>query len=267
MVRLLFLLLLFPFTAAQAEVMVLLQGYLGDDDPWRRSGVAQILSAAGWRDAGNLYNTPRGVMRSIPAAPAPRQFYTVSLSTQAPLMHQLRELTPLMQTLRRRHAGESLLLVGHSAGGVLARLYMVQNPALRVSALITIASPHLGTASAEAGLMAGDTPLGWFAPLLGEETLYRSRGLYYDLAREQAGNLLYWLNRQSHPRSRYVSVVRRGGGLFGLSDWVVPDWSQDMNNVMMLRGRAQTLQVGGEHNLAPADGRLLLRILQRLQRS
>jgi pimeloyl-ACP methyl ester carboxylesterase len=263
---LLSLLLMLPCAPVDAEVMVLLQGYLGDDDPWRRSGVTTVLATAGWRDAGHLYHTPRGVMRTLKKPGAPRQFYTVALPSQSPLLQQLRALVPLLQHVQQQHPGESLYLVGHSAGGVLARLYMVQYPANRISALITIASPHLGTASAEAGLMAGDSPLGWMAPLLGDLTLYHSRGLYHDLVREQSGNLLYWLNRQPHPHSRYVSVVRRGGGLLGLGDWVVPDWSQDMNNVRMLRGRALTLHVGGDHYLSIEDGRLLLRILQRLQR-
>jgi len=264
---LLFLLLFLPLVTVRAEVAVLLQGYLGDDDPWRRSGVAATLSAGGWVDAGHLHASPAGLAGAGRGANAQRKFYTVALPSEAPLMVQLRALSPLMAAIRQRHAGESLIMVGHSAGGVLARLYMVQHPAVRVSALVTIASPHLGTASAEAGLLAGDSPLGWFAPLFGEQTLSRSRGLYYDLAPEQRGNLLYWLNRQPHPRSRYVSVVRRGGGLLGLGDWVVADWSQDMNNVLALRGRGLSLHVDGDHHLSATDGRLLLRILQRLHRS
>lgn len=260
-------LLLTSFQAA-AEAMVLVQGYLADGYVWRQSGVTTALLDAGWVDGGHLVNGPEGI-RQLGGSrlPAARRFYTLAIDSEAPLLVQERQLAPYMRDIRLRHAGENLYLVGHSAGGVLARLYMVQHPEVRVSALITFASPHLGTASAEAGLLAGESLFGWMAPLFGAEDLNRSQALYYDLAREQSGNLLYWLNRQPHPPARYFSVVRREGGFFGLGDLVVPPWSQDLNNVAALRGRAVTLTVDAPHNLIPADGRLLLDILRRLQRS
>jgi len=260
-------LMLVTFQAA-AEAMVLVQGYLADGADWRRSGVTEMLLGAGWVDGGHLVNGPEGIRQFGGSRfPAARRFYTLALDSEAPLLVQERQLAPYISEIRSRHAGESLYLVGHSAGGVLARLYMVQHPEVRVSALITFASPHLGTASAEAGLLAGQSLLWWMAPLFGAEELNRSQGLYFDLAREQNGNLLYWLNRQPHPPTRYFSVVRREGSFFGLGDLVVPAWSQDMNNVVALRGRAVTITVDGPHNLMPADGRLLLDILRRLQRS
>lgn len=263
----LLILLLMPVGHAMAEAMLLVQGYLGDGDPWRRSGVATALAANGWQDGGHLFNTPRGVTGQRRTASGGKIFYTVALPTDAPLWGQMRALVPVMHYLRQRHVGESLYLVGHSAGGVLARLYMVQYPEAAVQALITIASPHLGTATAEAGLMVGDSPLGWFAPFMEADELNRSRALYYDLAREQSGNLLFWLNRQPHPRAHYISVVHQDGGLFGLGDIVVPDWSQDMNNVVILRGRARTVYLRAGHNLTSVDGQLLLGILSRLQQS
>lgn len=260
-------LMLLPLHGA-AEAMVLVQGYLGDGDAWRRSGVTRALLEAGWVDGGLLVNGPQGIRRRGGSPlPAPRRFYTVAIDTEAPLLVQERQFAPYISEIRTRHPGESLYLVGHSAGGVLARLYLVQHPGVPISALVTIASPHLGTASAEAGLLAGQGPLGWMAPLFGAEDLNRSQGLYYDLAREQSGNLLYWLNRQPHPATRYISVVRREGGFFGLGDLVVPPWSQDMNNVAALRGRVVTLTVDGPHNLMPSDGLLLLDILHHLHTS
>ena len=260
------LLLTLPVYAV-AEAMVLLQGYLGNDDPWRRSGVASALLGAGWNDGGHLITTPRGVVHRSATGYSTRRFYTLALDTEAPLLEQARQLDPYMAEILQQHSGETLYLVGHSAGGVLGRLYMVQHPQIRIGALITFSSPHLGTASAEAGLFAGQSPLGLFAPLLGADGLNRSQGLYHDLAREQPGTLLFWLNRQPHPRSRYFSVVHNGGGLLGLGDLVVPQWSQDMNNVPVLHGRSQTLGVPGGHELSPADGGLLLKILRRLHAS
>ena len=102
---------------------------------------------------------------------------TVDLPSEAPLFVQLQVLVPQVEYLRTHHSEEHLFLAGHSAGGVLARLYMVTHPKVPVAALITIASPHLGTGAAEIGLMAGDSPLGFLAPLVGGSTLNRSQGL------------------------------------------------------------------------------------------
>jgi triacylglycerol lipase len=255
--------LLLPGMAA-AEALVLIQGYLGDDDPWRRSGVASVIQQAGWQDGGHLMDGPDGVRRNGPEGKASKSFYTVALPTEAPLLVQVRYLERYMSYLLVRHEGDSIYLVGHSAGGVLARLYMVQHPAVRISALITITAPHLGTGSAEAGLMASQSPLGWVAPFVGADSINRSQGLYYDLSREQPGTLLFWLNRQPHPKSRYVAVIHKDGGLFGMGDLVVPAWSQDMNNVATLRGAVVTVPVSGEHTLNAADGWLLMDLLGRM---
>lgn len=258
--------LLLPGIAA-AEAIVMVQGYLGEDDPWRRSGLTSVLQRSGWQDGGHLMSGPTGVRRNGPINKTVKSFYTVALPTEAPLLVQARYMEPYIAYVQGRHEGESITLVGHSAGGVLARIYMVRHPAMPISALVTIASPHLGTASAEAGLMASQSPLGWVAPFVGADSINRSQGLYSDLMREQPGSLLYWLNRQPHPKSRYVAIIHQGGGIFGMGDMVVPEWSQDMNNVATLRGSVVSLPVSGEHQLNATDGVLLLDIMSRLKRS
>lgn len=245
----------------RAEAVVLVQGYLGDGGDWVNSGVAASLERAGWIRGGHLRVHPAGVVGIAPRAGGPRRFYTVDLPTEAPLMAQADILGRYVAEVRHRHAGETLVLVGHSAGGVLARVYMVRNPTTDVDALVTIASPHLGTGTAELGALAGGSPLGWFAPFLGGNTLNRSQGLYRDLVRERPNTFLYWLNRQPHPDAQYVSVVRTG------DDSLVPEWSQDMNAVYALRGRARRVNHGDGHSLSPADGAVIVRILLALQRS
>jgi triacylglycerol lipase len=254
------LLLLFPVTS-QAETLVLLQGYLGDEDYWRETGITRTLAQNGWADAGTLRTSPYGVRADRPPPRSNRRLYTMALPSEAPLMIQLRYLEQYLNFIYGLYPYESLLMAGHSAGGVLGRLYMVTHPDKSVGALISFASPHLGTDSAEIGAMAGNSPLGWVAPLIGGSTLNRSQGLYHDLIRERPGSLLFWLNRQEHPDSLYVSVVRSDGGLLNLGDLVVPDWSQDMNQVAALRGRARKIVTQGGHGLNQQDGELLLRIL------
>jgi len=248
--------------AVQAEALVLVQGYLGDG--WRDSGIIPALEAAGWEDGGRLSAGPHGVRGAL--RQGGRRYYTLVLPTEAPMGHQLGYMERYLAFLRARHEHETLILAGHSAGGVLARLYMVRHPEMGIDALITIASPHLGTGSAEVGAMAGQSPLGWVAPFFGGSTLNRSQALYGELVRERPGSLLFWLNRQAHPPATYVSIVRQDDSLFGLGgDLVVAARSQDMNQVYALRGRAWAIRTAGGHGLQASDGQLLLRILRQLQ--
>ncbi len=251
---------------ARAEALVFIHGYLGDGDDWREQGLTTALERSGWGDGGRLsLSDGRVALRSGTGAPGPR-FYTLDLQSGAPLTRQARDFTAYMAFVRRRHPGESLFLVGHSAGGVLGRLYMVQHPESGVGVLVTIASPHLGTEAAELGVTASRGPLSWFSHLIGEGGFPGTQGLFHDLVRERPGSLLFWLNRQEHPPARYVSVVRREKPFF-LGDFLVPEWSQDMNQVYALRGRSVRIATAGTHGLSPDDGMLLVRILARLRGS
>lgn len=253
------------FQPVWAETLVLVQGYLGSGASWRQSGITQALEAAGWDDGGRLVVCGPRVCARHGKATGARRFYTLGLPTEAPLLAQAGLLARYVAYLEARHPGTEFVLVGHSAGGVVARIFMVQHPQTRVSALITIASPHLGTESAELGNAVGRSPLAWFAPLVGADTLNRSQALYRDLARERPNNLLGWLNHQPHPDAIYVSIVRtEDDETFGVGNLLVPAWSQDMNRVYALAGRARTLARPGGHGLGPEDGRVLLSILERL---
>jgi hypothetical protein len=141
---------------------------------------------------------------------------------------------------------------------------MVSYRRLNVYALITIASPHLGSRMADLGRSVANSPLSWFAPFMGANTINRSRALYHDLGREGPHNILGWLNRSPHPKAYYVSVIRSKNGNPIAGDSVTVGWRQDMNMVPALRGRAKTYTSLGDHSLRPADSFLIARILQEL---
>ncbi|MBC8212874.1 MAG: DUF2974 domain-containing protein [Gammaproteobacteria bacterium] len=263
------ILLLFAFlllsTQALSRQLVLIQGYLGQPSSWSDSGIAPLLDQNGWYYAGEFVYASDGA-RLLSPLPRPNQhpsvdrFYRVSLPTESSLQSQAYILTAYLRQLRERFPQQEIILAGHSAGGVLARFVMVRQPELQIGTLITIASPHLGTESAEIGKLVGSSPLALFAPFVGAGTINRSQGLYNDLLPEMPHRFLYWLNRQPHPPAQYISIVRDKASLDG-GDFLVSEGSQYLENVYSLRHIARSYVVQGTHGLSRADGRLLLDLL------
>ena len=240
-----------------ADNLVLIQGYLGDGSGWRTSGVAHQLVTAGWVDAGHLSQSPAGVqLQSV--APTPKvnakRFFTLSLPTEAPFFVQENILQSYLKAIQREQPDEDIILVGHSAGGVLARLMMVRHSDFSIRLLVTIATPNRGTGLAETAVKAGKSPLAWVATMFGANTLNRSQALYHELVRERPGSMLFWLNRQPHPTARYVSVIHD-------EDDVVAPQSQDLRQVVALQHRAQSWVLPVEHSLTPQDGRVIVQIV------
>jgi pimeloyl-ACP methyl ester carboxylesterase len=265
--------LAFSGPASAGRILVLVHGYLGDSASWQQSGALPVLAEAGWKLAGNWQSTPSGVWLD-PVGPPAGEFaiYTVDLPSTAPLMEQARLLGGMLSATAQRHPKDTVDLIGHSAGGVVARLALVNYGAGTVTRLITIAAPHLGTERASEALDATDDSglfggiKRWFVKRKVGDDLYRtlqsSRGVLADLAPPVPGNLLYWLNGRQHPDILYVAVVR--GAAYGLpGDQVVPAPSQDLRRVPALNGRAGIRVVAGGHELSPQDGLLLSELVSK----
>jgi triacylglycerol lipase len=255
--------------SARADVVVLVHGYLAGAHSWDDSGVTALLQQHGWQRAGVYAAGPAGV-QLFPATgmKAGHKFYAVDLPSEAPVLVQVYQLNQILDAISRAHKDESVILVGHSAGGVVARAALVLGDHKNVNALITIASPHLGTSRAEQALDATDIPFPFtmVTDFFGGEAYYtamRSRSLYIDLVRPQPGTLLYWLNAQVHPDIKYFSIVR-GPSAAGWGDYIVPTYSQDMNNVPALQGRSSLINVPVSHGLEPVDGSAIVEVLSQL---
>ena len=161
---LLFISLLLISMTGHGRQLVLIQGYLSDSSSWQAAGITQQLRQQGWIFNGEYHYSSDGVRlysRSTESrhSPPPNAYYQVSLPTEASIAKQAFYLKAYLAHLRKSYPQQPISLVGHSAGGIVARYVMVRNPELKVGQLITIASPHLGTDSAEFGKMAGDSPL------------------------------------------------------------------------------------------------------------
>ncbi|MBF0444254.1 MAG: alpha/beta fold hydrolase [Magnetococcales bacterium] len=256
---------------ARADVLVLIHGYLGSPGSWEQSGVASVLEQNGWHRAGIVSTDPGGRVHLLPAIAGQKRenkVYIVTLPSLAPLNFQSQHLQLMLNFLNQRHKGEPFILAGHSVGGVVARLALVKGLVSTPKALITIASPHLGTPRAGQALDFTDSP--WPIEVMKDifggsqyHTLKSSRSLYYDISGPWPGSLLYYLNNSPHPDIKYISVVRVGSYMIW-GDNIVPTISQDMNNVQQLRGKSTVYTSGTGHFLVAADGFLLSEILKHI---
>ncbi|MEN8213392.1 MAG: alpha/beta fold hydrolase [Pseudomonadota bacterium] len=246
--------LLLP-SAAVADVTMLVHGYLTNGLTWDRNGVVATMAAHGWQ-----YGGPLVAGLPLPAATGDKTLYVVELPFNAPLMVQSDALQAQLQQARLRHPGENITLVGHSAGGLVARMTLVRYGAEQVTHLVTIASPHLGTPRARYGLdITRGGPLSLVKEIIGGYTYdaaKHSRKLFDDLQPPRhPGSVLYWLNSQPHPDISYTSVIR------AYRDKIVPAMSQDMNQVPALQGKSAVYLTPGSHYLKPPDALLIVSLL------
>ncbi len=255
-------------SAARADVLVLVHGYLGSAQSWDTSGVTAVLENHGWQRAGVFVSGPAGnQFIPAPVGTGARKFYAVDLPSEAPVLIQSFQLQQILHSINALHAGEPVTIVGHSAGGVVARVALVRGDIENVSTLITIASPHLGTVRAEQALDATDIPfpLSMVTDFFGGatyDTAMRSRSLFVDLVRPRPGTLLFWLNSLPHPDIVYYSVVR-GQPAQITGDFIVPGYSQDMNNVPALQGRSSLIKVNNTfHGLSMLDGSVIASVVE-----
>lgn len=247
----------------QARTIVLIHGFQAKGMDWRINGVTQGLQATGWVDGGHFQPTPRGLWNptSLPRRPVD-VFYTVDLPSTALIEVQGQWLDKYLAAIYQLR-GEPLELVAHSAGGVVARYWLLAKRPIAINSLLTIASPHVGTPVSNLITEVMKTPWGRLADDLGLRPLYEaSSTLLQQLNEERPGNFMYWLNHQPHPTSvRYISVARDNQHPSQF-DFIVPFFSQNMNNVYALHGRSEVWASKGNHFLSRNDGFVLNQILR-----
>lgn len=262
-IALFFLLLI---SSAKAETMVLIHGYLSDSASWRKSALQEPLLTAGWQDGGNYSFYPQGVLTpSIKhLSLIGRVFYTVDLPYDATIEQQAMVLGVYLHHLYTQRQ-EPFILVGHSVGGIVARAYITMKNTQPVHTLITIATPHLGTPVAKISKIAAKSPLNIASRLIGAKNWRQSVALFSDIREESQtrGGYLYWLNHLPHPAIHYISIVRDNKS-FKKFDFIVPPFSQNMNNVWALRGQSIVITSKGTHFINHRDMQIIADSVQKL---
>ncbi|MGB1309925.1 MAG: lipase family alpha/beta hydrolase [Leucothrix sp.] len=254
-----------PFVA-HAKTVVFIHGYMAEGSIWQYSGVINRMRDNGWLFAGRYgFNQSYQVVQDVTKRPGDATV-TVELPWQASIASQAELLNRYLQAIYKNRP-EPMVLVGHSAGGVVARYGLIKHGVGNVESLITIATPHLGTPMAELAILASDSPLGVFMQDLGDPTLLASRDLFRDLVPARSGSFLSWLNQQKHPDIRYHSIIRTAVPVdlrrYDHADLVVPADYQDMNNVPMLKGKSINVASDGGHALVAKDADRVLQLLKR----
>ena len=265
-----FIFLFLISSTASAEVMLLIHGYLGDANSWEKTGINSTLDQNGWARAGMFKGSPQGPeLFTIKHTNADKLVYVATLPSNAPVMVQADVLKLIIDRITQLHAKHKIILVGHSAGGVVARMTLIRHQLKNISALITIATPHLGTTRANQALdiTANHGPFNIVKNVIGGsdyDALKHSRELMFDLRPPQYGNMLDWLNNQTHPKINYCSIIRSyDNGIQG--DYYVTGFSQNMNNVYALQGASSTYVTPTSHFLTRQDAYTIISIIEHFQ--
>lgn len=261
--------LISAWAPVKADVLLLVHGYQGNIFSWEQSGVSPVLQQFGWKRAAVLLGAPQGLI-PIPLKwkDADNKVVNLQVNSETPLLAQATVVTAAVRWINDHYPAEKIIIVGHSLGGVVARLALIRGGAPNVKALITIASPHLGTNLAYRGLDEIDDPfpINMVKEFFGGEKydmLQRSKGMLHDILPAVPGRLLHWLNTRQHPPIKYYSVVRSSvNGVLG--DPIVSGFSQDMSNVPAIGKKSTRVIQGFTHWLNVLDGYALVNILDQM---
>jgi pimeloyl-ACP methyl ester carboxylesterase len=203
--------------------ILLIHGLSGSADTWTDSGYVEYLEGLGL-GYGGVVRAERGrpvAIREGRVAPEEGEMFVFEVSDSwASLELWQEELREVVVEVTRRTGLPRVVLVGHSAGGVAARRYLVEHPKdHRVARLVTISSPHGGSelaVAAELQRSVGRLPLGRAATDVlerweREHDLRPDSPLLRELLPPEDGNYLDRLNRSPHPTDvDYACVIATG---------------------------------------------------------
>lgn len=257
--------------SSKAEILLLVHGFQSDMFTWQRAGIITVLEQHGWQKTDYLIAANKGIVPlHTPEKIPEKKIVSLQLPSNIQLRTQANMFTAALHHLADQYPNESVIIAGHSLGGLTARLSLVKNGVFQVKGLITIAAPHLGTDLAMMGMQElNDNVMSkWFKRMFGGgryQMLEDSAPVIYDILPARPGNMLYALNQQPHPNIKYISVVRSYPNGY-LGDNIVPGYSQNMHSVAAIgQGSTRILQ-GTRHDLTKQDAYSLLNAIDLIHK-
>jgi triacylglycerol esterase/lipase EstA (alpha/beta hydrolase family) len=127
-----------------------------DPPPLRDAGVPVLLVHGYLSNRGLMH----GLIRALEDAGAPQVFTFNFRGVFAPIDALVGQLDGQVRRVAEATGQARVVLVCHSMGGLVARAWLAKHGPHRVARLVTIASPHNGTALARLGLGANARQMG-----------------------------------------------------------------------------------------------------------
>jgi pimeloyl-ACP methyl ester carboxylesterase len=131
--------------------IILLHGLGQKAEVWHGPATEYFRRDLGLTYGGELAADRSGNIRRVIAGSGQADFFTVAFSNPVDSINAWRdELEACINEVRRSTGADRVILVGYSMGGLAARAYMVKRYTdHHVKRLITIGTPHLGSAMAK----------------------------------------------------------------------------------------------------------------------
>lgn len=206
--------------------IILLHGLGQKAEVWHGPATDYFRKDLALTYGGELSSDRKGNVRRVIAGSGQADFFTVAFSNSSDSINAWRdELDACIAEVRRTTGADRVILVGYSMGGLAARAYLVKRYTdHHVKRLITIGTPHLGSAMAKIWnitttlddcarnggiLMRKPCELALSAVRSAQEDVPFTSSAVRDLRRpEDGGDYLRRLGASAHPLDvEYVSVI------------------------------------------------------------
>lgn len=131
--------------------IILLHGLGQKADVWHGPATEYFRRDLGLNYGGELSADRKGTIRRVIAGSGQADFFSVAFSNPVDSVNAWRdELEACIAEVRRTTGADRVILVGYSMGGLAARAYLCKRLTdHHVKRLITIGTPHLGSAMAK----------------------------------------------------------------------------------------------------------------------
>jgi len=135
------------FTPSSPQLFIPGLGFTGKF--WSDSKMFQLFKEYGWKYGGDIktIQTDEGIKIESKDSLIPAHIYSITFSnTQLPIQQQGKEVAKAVEFIKELNQKDTVVLYGHSMGGLAAREYLqssyYQND---VAAYISIGTPHQGS--------------------------------------------------------------------------------------------------------------------------